>query len=161
MKKFFSIIFFTFFFFSSLIYANCKFAVLDFDKVFKNSLRYQKIINFINFNLYKKYLLLNLEINNLIKQKNNNKYLLKINRIKKNIYFKNKEDYIYKKIIKLEKYINEKNISIHNFFILKIKKIVNSFIKNNKYNAIFDSNVLFYNNKNIPNITNLVVNKLD
>ncbi len=161
MKKILFTIFFIFLNFNYFVYANCKFAVLDFDKIFKNSLRYQKIINFINYDLYKKYLSLNLEINDLIKKKSNSKNLLNINKIKKiNFYLKNKEDFIYKKIIKLEKYINEKNISIHNFFILKIKKIIFSLIKNNKYDAIFDSNVIFYNDKNISNVTNFIIHKL-
>ncbi len=162
MKKKIILFFSICFFLNSLIFANYKLAVLDFDKIFKNSIQYQKIIYSINYDLYQKYLVLNHKINNLIKEKNKNKYFLyNINKFKeKENYFKNETKNIFHKIIKLEKYINEKNISIHNFFILKIKKIISSLIKNNKYDIIFDSNSVFYYNKNISDISNIIIKKI-
>ncbi len=162
MKKKIILFFSICFFLNSLIFANYKLAVLDFDKIFKNSVQYQKIIYSINYDLYQKYLVLNHKINNLIKEKNRNKYFLyNTNKFKeKENYFKNETKNIFHKIIKLEKYINDKNISIHNFFILKIKKIISSLIKNNKYDIIFDSNSIFYYNKNISDITNIIIKKI-
>ncbi len=160
MKKKFVWLFSVYFFLSSLVFANYKLAVLDFDRVFKDSVQYQKIIYSINYDVYKKYLFLNNEINKLIKEKS--KYSINKNKINKiKFYFRNKEINIFNKINKLEEYINKKNFSIHNFFILKIKKIINSLIKDHKYDIIFDNNSLLYHNKNVFDITNIIIKKLD
>ncbi len=160
MKKIFVLFFYFCFFLNSFALGNLKFAVLDFEKIFKNSFQYKKIIDSMNYNFYKKYLILNNEINDLIKekkQKNDNYYL---NDMIKNS-FNIKKKYVFLKINKLEKEINSKNINIHNLFIYKIKKIINSLIKKNKYDIIFDSNSIFYYNKNIFDITNYIINKLN
>lgn len=153
------VLFFNFcFFLSSFVFSNQKLAVLDFERIFKNSLQYKRILNSINYDFYKRYLFLNTEINNLIKYKKkikslklNNKKIYDLNIRKKNIFLK---------IDKLDEDINTKNISINNLFIFKIKRIVNSLIEKNKYDIIFDSNAIFYYNKNIFDITSYVVKKL-
>ncbi len=158
MKKFFVLFFYFCFFLNSFVFSNHKFAVLDFERIFKNSLQYKRILNSVNYNFYKRYLSLNIEINNLIKKKKyfkdfylNDKKIYNLNFKKKNIYFK---------IDELEKDINTKNISIHNLFILKIKKIINFLIKKNRYDIIFDNNAIFYYSKNVFDITNYIIKKL-
>ncbi len=161
MKKFLFLFFYFCFFLNSFAFNNFKFAILDFEKIFKDSLQYKRIVNNMNYYFYKKYLFLNNEINNLIKEKRIFKVkYFNLNNKKK--YFLNiKKKNIFLKISRLEKEISDKNINIHNLFIYKIKKILNILIKKNKYDIIFDSNSIFYYNKNIFNITNYIINKLN
>ncbi len=157
MKNLFIFIFSFCFFLNS--FANINLAILDFNKIFKDSLQYKRIINSENFILYKKFLYLNNRINNLIKKKGN----LKINYKKnKNLYtfLNNEKENILRLISKLELYINNKNINLHNLFLLRIQKIINYLIKKNKYDIIIDNNAVFYYNKNISDITGYLINKL-
>ncbi len=162
MKFFFML--FVYLFLSLNLFANNKLAVLDFDRIFKDSLQYKKIVNSINHYLYKKYLSINNEINILIKNKkklSNNLNLINDKKINSLILFLNKkEKLLYNKINKLEIYINNKNISLHNMFFIRIQKIINYLIKHHKYDIILDKNAIFYFSKNISNITDYIINKL-
>ncbi len=146
------------------LFAGNKLAVLDFDRIFKDSLQYKKMVNSINYFLYKKYLSINNEINILIKNtKKINNNLNLVNNKKKNnliLFLNNKKKQLYNKINNLEIYINNKNISLHNLFLIRIQKIINYIIKHHKYDVIIDSNAIFYFSKNISNITDYIINKL-
>ncbi len=165
MKKKVSILGFFILFLSIFNLSISKIAIINFNKIFKNSIEYQNFIKQLKIKINKKYIKLNNKINYLIKKEkeivNKKKIINKRNLIilKDKINFK--KNNIYKKINNLELKINKENLKIHKKILFKINNIINLLIKNKKIDLIIDSNVVIYNNFNILDITNNIIKKIN
>ncbi len=146
-------------FFSNYVFSYSNIVVLNINKVIKNSIEYKKFIKNLNFKINKKYLSLNIKLNNLLNQEkiiNNNK---KFKYLNNRINLKKKK--IFNKINNLKIFFNKENIYIYKKILIKIKNIILFLIKKYKYDLIIDSNVVIYHNSNILDITNNIIKKIN
>ncbi len=164
MKKYFNICFFLFFlFFCNLSYSNI--AIINFNKVFKNCIEYKRFINKLNIYINKKYIKLKIKIDNILKKEKKFNTFKYLDNYDKNIFLNNKINFkkkkIYKNISDLELKLNNKNLYIYKKILFKIKNIIFSLAKKKKYNLVIDSNVIYYKNNDILDITNDVIENIN
>ncbi len=165
MKKFLFWFCFFYFLFCFSIFSSNKIAFLDIDLIFKNSIEYKNFIKKINIDINLNYFNFNKIINKIIKEekflKNKFKFIdnKKLKFIRSNLnYIKSK---LYNDIRFMELKYNKEIINIHNKIFYKIKKILILFSKKNKYNLVLDINSIIFHDKNIVDITKVIIKKLN
>ncbi len=147
--------------FSNLYAISNNIACLDINYVLNNTHQYNKYLLKLN-NIFKEYYIKYNKYINILTNKekllNNKKYFINLNKFKFlrfNLLIKKKK--IFDNLNKIQYLLNKKNIKIYNKTMLKIFSLINNISYINKYNLVFDSNHIFYYNKNINNITNYII----
>ncbi len=164
MKYGFKIMFFIFYLFCSVCFAS-KLAFLDFNLVLQNSNKYQNFVKNINIEANNNYLKFNNKINKLVEEEKDlqDKVSLidekKFQLLKDNLNIRKLK--ILNEIKKIEDNLNKKNVYMYNLFFSKISNIVKNICKIKKYDIVLEKNSIIYNNKNIYDITPMVIKKLN
>ncbi len=138
-------------------------ACLDINNILNNTYSYNKYILKLN-NKFKEYYIKYIKYINILINKekilNSKKYYINLNKFKflKYILFVKKKK-IFNNLNKIQYLLNRENILIYKKTLFKIFSIINNISYINKYDLVFDLNYIFYyNNKNIDNITNYIIN---